>query len=158
MNKEELINKIQNLSIWKKGEQRAPHKPLLILLALGEFQSKKSNLFPYEEVRPKLKELLVDFGPIRKSYHPEEPFVRLTSDGIWELNQSVDRRSFSNKLLLSNDISGRFTKDVVGLLESDQTLIANIAQIILDEHFPDTIHEDILAAVGLELESTSKKK
>ncbi|MDR5659251.1 hypothetical protein RH915_07095 [Serpentinicella sp. ANB-PHB4] len=36
MNANELKNRIENLSIWKKGDQRAPHKPLLILYALGQ--------------------------------------------------------------------------------------------------------------------------
>lgn len=158
MNKDELIEKIANLSIWKKGGQRAPHKPLLILLALGELQTKKSNIFPYEEIKPKLTQLLMDFGPIRKSYHPEEPFVRLTRDGIWQLSKEVNKSDPSNKILLHNEIKGRFTNEVVDLLNVDPSLLSKIAQIILDKHFPDTIHEDILAAVGLDLEYNPKRK
>ncbi len=36
MQPEELKAKLSNLSIWKKNGQRAPHKPLLILYALGK--------------------------------------------------------------------------------------------------------------------------
>nr|WP_304212390.1 HNH endonuclease [Fredinandcohnia onubensis] len=158
MNPDELIKKIENLSIWKKGGQRAPHKPLLLLLALGQLQSKKSNMFLYEDIKPKLTQLLIDFGPIRKSYHPEEPFVRLTRDGIWQLSKDVNKSDPSNKVLLQNEIAGGFTSEVVALLHTDPSLLSKIAQIILEQHFPDTIHEDILAAVGLDLENNSKRK
>jgi putative restriction endonuclease len=30
--------KITSLNIWKQEDQRAPHKPLLLLLALGHYQ------------------------------------------------------------------------------------------------------------------------
>jgi putative restriction endonuclease len=81
VNIDEFKNILSNLTIWKKKGQRAPHKPLLILYALGQLQANKS-LLPYEQVREKLKKLLIEFGPHRKSYHPEEPFVRLANDGI----------------------------------------------------------------------------
>jgi putative restriction endonuclease len=158
MNPDELIKKIENLSIWKKGGQRAPHKPLLLLLALGQLQSKKSNMFLYEDIKPKLTKLLIEFGPIRKSYHPEEPFVRLTRDGIWQLSKDVNKSDPSNKVLLQNEIAGGFTSEVAALLHTDPSLLSKIAQIILEQHFPDSIHEDILAAVGLDLEISSKRK
>ena len=41
MNREELLEKIKHLKIWKKEDQRAPHKPLLILYALGQLQTQK---------------------------------------------------------------------------------------------------------------------
>ncbi|MEH7238864.1 HNH endonuclease [Bacillus sp. JJ1562] len=105
-----------------------------------------------------MTQLLVDFGPIRKSYHPEEPFVRLTRDGIWQLSKEVNKSDPSNKILLQNEIKGGFTHEVVNLLNMDPSLLSKIAQIILDKHFPDTIHEDILTAVGLDLEYSSKRK
>jgi len=47
MNAEELKRKVATLSIWKKNGQRAPHKPLLLLLALSRLQD-DVNLLPYE--------------------------------------------------------------------------------------------------------------
>lgn len=79
MEANELKEKISNLSIWKKNGQCAPHKPLLILLGLAQLQQEKTTL-QYEQVRGKLKDLLIEFGPTRKSYHPEEPFVGLLTD------------------------------------------------------------------------------
>lgn len=73
MNSIDLRERIKNLSIWKRRDERAPHKPLLILLALGQMQSKNTRLLPYEEVKNNLKNLLIEFGPTRGSYHPEHP-------------------------------------------------------------------------------------
>ncbi|MGC5328319.1 phosphorothioated DNA-binding restriction endonuclease [Brevibacillus sp. SYSU BS000544] len=148
MNEIELKQKFTNLTIWKKSGQRAPHKPLLILYALGEFQKGKTNL-QYEEVREKLKNLLIEFGPPRKSYHPEEPFVRLLGDGIWDLTFPIDKRNFSDKLLLRESVAGGFNNEVIELLQKNNQLVQEITSQILQEHFPETMHEDILEEVGL---------
>ena len=51
----QLKDKINNLSIWKKGDQRAPHKPLLILYALSRFNAGKDRFILYKEVREVLQ-------------------------------------------------------------------------------------------------------
>jgi hypothetical protein len=33
-----LQSRIQDLNVWKRGERRAPHKPLLILYAIGKLR------------------------------------------------------------------------------------------------------------------------
>ena len=38
---------------------------------------------PFAEVSRDLTELLKEFGPSRKSHHPEYPFWRLQNDGVW---------------------------------------------------------------------------
>ncbi|WP_034761756.1 phosphorothioated DNA-binding restriction endonuclease [Rossellomorea vietnamensis] len=158
MNSFELKERINNLSIWKKGDQRAPHKPLLILFALGHLQADKPRFISYEVTREKLTELLREFGPLRKSYHPEEPFVRLKRDGIWLLDKEVNTNSPSNRQLLADEVAGGFTPEVYQLLKNDPRLVQEIAHIILDSHFPETIHQDILDAVGLDFTIYTKKK
>lgn len=158
MNSEQLKEKISNLTIWKKGDQRAPHKPLLILYALGQLQTKNERFLSYEVTREKLTDLLREFGPIRKSYHPEEPYVRLKRDGIWLLDKEVNEKSPSNRQLLNDQVSAGFTPEVYDLLNGKPRLIQEISQAILEEHFPDTIHEDILDAVGLDFTVYTRKK
>lgn len=158
MNLEELKNSISNLTIWKKGNQRAPHKPLLILYAFGQLQKNDLRLLPYEQVGKDLKQLLIDFGPIRKSYHPEEPFVRLSRDGIWELDKEVILSNPNHRKLLNDYVSGGFIPEVYNVLKSNMEHIPELAQIILDQHFPSTIHEDILSAVGLDFSFTLTKR
>jgi putative restriction endonuclease len=158
MNSFQLKERINNLSIWKKGDQRAPHKPLLILFALGQLQANKPRFISYEVTREKLTELLREFGPLRKSYHPEEPFVRLKRDGIWLLDKEANAKSPSNRQLLEDEVAGGFTQEVYQLLKNDPRLVQEIAHIILDSHFPETIHQDILDAVGLDFTVYTKKK
>lgn len=158
MNVPELKKKISSMSIWKKNGQRAPHKPLLILYALGQFQNTARVELPYEEVREKLKQLLIEFGPARKSYHPEEPFVRLVGDGLWQLSSAVDKKNFSDRQLLNDRIAGGFTPEVIALLKGDGQLVQELAAQLLNEHFPDTMHEDILEETGLAFHSFQKKQ
>jgi putative restriction endonuclease len=158
MNSFELKERINNLSIWKKGDQRAPHKPLLILFALGHLQADKPRFISYEVTREKVTELLREFGPLRKSYHPEEPFVRLKRDGIWLLDKEANAKSPSNRQLLADEVAGGFTPEVYQLLKNAPRLVQEIAHIILDSHFPETIHQDILDAVGLDFTVYIKKR
>jgi len=157
LTEDELKRRISNLNTWKKKDQRAPHKPLLVLLALSEFQRGVKNL-PYVQMRTKLKSLLIEFGPLRRSYHPEQPFVRLTLDGIWMLSKSVDRNRFTEKSLLLDEISGGFTIEVLELLEKRPDLVQDIADMLLHAHFPDTMHQDIMDSVGLELTAWVKRR
>jgi putative restriction endonuclease len=157
MEASDLKEKLSNLTIWKKNGQRAPHKPLLILLAFAQLQQNYTSL-PYEFVRDKLKKLLMEFGPPRKSYHPEEPFVRLTTDGIWKLSQTIDKRNFSDKQLVSEQVEGGFTKEVLFLLRNNESLMQEFTELLLNEHFPETIHQDILDEIGLDFSVRKTKK
>ena len=40
----------------------------------------------FREAEPELTALLREFGPPRKSDHPEQPFWRLQRDGVWVVN------------------------------------------------------------------------
>jgi hypothetical protein len=41
MTTETILSKFDDLNTWKQGDQRAPHKPLLVLYALGRWQQGK---------------------------------------------------------------------------------------------------------------------
>lgn len=42
-----LKQAISNITIWLKGEQRAPHKPLLLLHVLSHYRQGHDRLFNY---------------------------------------------------------------------------------------------------------------
>src|SRR5262245_6502497 len=79
---EAILSRFDDLSIWKQGDQRAPHKPLLVLYALGRWQRGQIEV-TFRQAEPDLTDLLREFGPPRKSDHPEQPFWRLQRDGVW---------------------------------------------------------------------------
>ncbi|STV33783.1 restriction endonuclease [Klebsiella pneumoniae] len=79
-----LQHAIENITIWRKGEQRAPHKPLLLLYVLSQYQRGHARMFDYaSEIRDELHSLLERFGPQRRQYRPDMPFWRLKGDGFW---------------------------------------------------------------------------
>ncbi len=159
MHPEDLKKTIQNLKIWQRGDQRAPHKPLLLFYALGRLTRGESRLMAYADVKEDLKKLLMEFGPYRQAYSPSYPFIRLTNDGIWEL-RGIEKlnttKNWSDRELIDNQTSGGFAEEVYALLQSDQSLVREIAEIILELNFPGTLHEDILIQVGLDLKSAGK--
>ena len=94
MNREEFLRALEDLNVWKRGGVRAPHKPLLLLLALGRLSQDENRLVRYEDVEARLRQLLERFGPPRQVTHPEFPFWHLQTDGIWEI---PDRDSLPKK-------------------------------------------------------------
>jgi len=83
-----VLDRFESLSVWKRGTQRAPHKPLLVLYALAELE-RGHRWVSFRDVDRDLTELLDEFGPPRTRHHPEYPFWRLQNDGVWgeEVNQ-----------------------------------------------------------------------
>jgi len=154
------LDQLSALSVWKRGSQRAPHKPLLVLLSLASVQRGEPRLTSFADLRPRLAQLLVDFGPPRKSVHPEYPFWRLQNDGaFWDVPERAaaiaarGERPRSGDIppsvLLDVDARGGFSEEVYDALRRDPTLVNEIAATILEEHFPPSYHESILDAVGM---------
>jgi putative restriction endonuclease len=154
MTSTDILSQFQNINTWKSRGTRAPHKPLLILIALGEIQRGNTGFLPYISIEPKLKDLLIDFGPHRKSYYPNFPFTKLPNDGLWQLNEPAlidTKQDYSSKFLRDHQLAGKFPDKVIKELRQNPELLINIAEIILEQNFPDTLHPDILNAVGLDI-------
>jgi putative restriction endonuclease len=60
--------------------------------------------------------------------------------------------------LRSFDVRAGFSAEVQAALTTDPGLIPRIANRILERHFPESLHQDILNAVGLVLDSDCKRK
>ena len=158
MDRASIVRNLENLNIWRSDGARAPHKPLLILYAIGELLRGTSRLLPYSEIDDNLGSLLSEFGPRRSRQGTQYPFWRLQSDGIGEVTD-VDKIRLTasgdafKRDLADYDVRGGFTEEVAKQLQTDSTLASEIIQKMLDGHFPDTWHDDILQGVGIELTS-----
>ena len=155
MDKEEIIQRFEKLRVWKRDGERAPHKPLLVLYAIGKLLRGEGRLIPYSDVDNNLGKLLREFGPKRVNYHPEYPFWYLQTDKVWEIPDAAQISHESDGdvqkgHLLRHNACGGFPEDIVRLLQNDQKLLFEIVQHLLDSHFPATLHEEILLAVGIE--------
>ena len=154
----------QNIRVWKRAEERAPHKPLLLLYALAHYSRGGAREIAYSRIDEGLRELLIEFGPVRSSYRPEFPFWHLQSDGLWELDHPGDlqpRRggsSPSRRELLAKDVQGGFPDPIFRAVRADPSLLADLTHELLDAHFPASIHDDILSAIGLDLQAVRRRR
>ena len=157
-----LLQRFQDLNVWRRRGERAPHKPLLILLALGHLKPSDQRLMPFDQIEEKLSKLLEEFGPPRKSPHPELPFYHLTNDGVWEIEDREPlriRRGSKNPLrteLRKFRIAGGFPEPIFRILKERPEAVRELARQMLEAHFPVSLHESILAAVGLDMESATR--
>jgi putative restriction endonuclease len=157
-----ILKRFAELNVWRRRDERAPHKPLLVLYALAKLQGGSNRLLPFDEIEEPLTRLLRDFGPPRKSIHPELPFYHLQTDGVWEIDDHVGltpRKGSKNPLrseLRKYRICGGFPPDLFDGLRSRPEVVRELAHEILTSHFPDSLHESIARAVGLDLEGTAR--
>ena len=155
MTKDELLSKFSGLNVWSRGDSRAPHKPLLVLYALAKLQKGQGWLL-FENLDKPFSELLRNYSHYSKSVHPEYPFWRLKNDGIWELKnaENVQARKGNTDAkkseLVKFNVTGGFLLEIQEKLIKNPDLIPIVAINLLKAHFPDTWHEDILEAIGLE--------
>lgn len=165
--REEILKTFDRINVWTRGSERAPHKPLMVLYALGQLSRGESDSIAFRDVAPKLTELLKEFGPTRTSYHPEYPFWRLQNDGLWivddseKLERRIGQTDIPKRELIDKDVHAHFTDEIAKRLRKDPSLIADVALRLLDSHFPVSFQQDILDAVGLDLnltETISRRK
>ena len=163
MDREEIIQKFEQLKVWRNADERAPHKPLLVLYAIGKLLRNGNRLLPYSEIDDNLGNLLREFGPRQTNYGTQYPFWRLQNDEIWEISDAdkIGQTSSGDALksdLVRYDVSGGFLEDIARQLQNDSKLSFEIIQNLLDAHFPSSFHEDILQAVGVDLSPQIAKR
>ncbi|EFA4304369.1 HNH endonuclease, partial [Escherichia coli O19] len=134
-----LQQAIANIKIWHKGEQRAPHKPLLLLYVLAGYLNGHPRLFDYgSEIYEPLHSLLERFGPQRSQYRPDMPFWRLQGDGFWQLHNAElcstagSSRQPPVKELTEYHVAGGFDEQHYALVTGNKKLINTLAQQILE--------------------------
>jgi putative restriction endonuclease len=159
-----LIQLIDGIRPWSQNGQRAPHKPLLLLLALGRHLNGEPEWVPFTEIESGLRELLTLFGPTRATYHPEYPFWRLANkDKLWELrNHSNVRTRMSNSdppitELRRHQVCGRLPQWVQQAIDTAPENGLTAARHILEGHFPESLHRDIAASVDIDLGDNERR-
>ncbi|MEH0972205.1 hypothetical protein V6U77_13840 [Micromonospora sp. CPCC 205546] len=90
--RQEVLDRLTSLRLHQQRGRRAPHKPLLVLLALGQLARDGSSELPWSQSQERLSDLIAEFGPASKTGRAQSaayPFTRLRSDGVWTLNREV---------------------------------------------------------------------
>lgn len=160
-----LQQAIADMTTWRKGEQRAPHKPLLLLYVLAGYQQGHGRLFNYaSEVRDNLHSLLERFGPQRAQYRPDMPFWRLQGDGFWQLQNAERCSTYGSSRqppageLVEHNVAGGFDKQHYDQLIKSKSLINSLARQILEAHFTESIQEELADELGFELQLLRKQR
>ncbi|MFF7749018.1 phosphorothioated DNA-binding restriction endonuclease [Streptomyces sp. NPDC007971] len=149
------LERTANLRQWTRSGTRAPHKPLLLLYALGQFQADAEGGLRYSMVEQDLQRLLTEYGPPNKTT-PAYPFHHLVSDGVWEVHTDRGPGSPGSGIreLRETRATGRLAPDLRAALRRDPQLLGRIARLLLDLHFPPSLHGELCEAVGLEPEAS----
>jgi putative restriction endonuclease len=129
---------------------RSPHKPLLVLLALGRLACTGSSQISWAEARTELAELITAFGPPSKTAAAQKaayPFTRLRSDMLWVIDADVPMDRVTP--LAEQHVTGQFPEVVERALRDPQVLRAT-ARSVVEAEFPSTLIPDVLTAAGLD--------
>lgn len=154
MKPDDLLKRLAKVGTYKRRDERAPHKPFLLLLALGRVARGRKRLVSYAGMEPHLRRLLQDFGPPRKVVHPVFPFRWLLTDELWEIPRFSElSTNASGDLYVSElkelGIEGGLPENVYALLRANPGLVWRAIDEILREHLPESLHREICEAAGI---------
>lgn len=144
------LERTAKLRQWSRSGARAPHKPLLLLYALGRFQRDADDELRYTSVEEDLRRLLAEYGPPHRTT-PAYPFHHLVSDGVWEVRTDRGPGSPGSEVrkLRATGAAGRLAPDLRAALRRDPSLLGRMARVLLDLNFPPSLHDELCEAVGL---------
>jgi putative restriction endonuclease len=152
----DVVERLAGVRTWTRGGVRAPHKALLMLLAIARLARTGSSELAFRDVEPELRALLIAFGPPRETYGPQYPFWHLRSDGIWTLARSEGVSTASGHISLEalrERGVGRLTREIESALTRDPRVRAAAVRELLVRNFPESRHRALLDALGLELDA-----
>lgn len=157
----DLRQRFQTLQVWKRKDERTPHKPLLALWAIGRCLRGERRMAPFDLADRELTRLLRRFGPHRPAAQTQEPFWRMRKDGVWEIDPEErvpvrpGGRAYRNDLLAHN-IHGGLREDDFAALRNDPRLAVELGRMLVAAHFPPTRHAEVLEATGIGLGERSE--
>ena len=80
------LKTFERIRVFQRGEQRAVHKPLLILYALGRIARGEARMVEFAQMEGAFKQLLTEFGPSSAGASRHYPFWHL---GVWAAETRV---------------------------------------------------------------------
>lgn len=142
---------IQRIRPWARGGVQAPHKPLLLLVALRRVEEGMPRLMAFPDVEPELRELIAQFSDVTSPPNAGYPFWRLQADGLWEIN---DAGTFSSRAsntdpplreLRGRPALGGFPSHLEAALRAEPAGVQRLVGVIVSRFFDP--EDDVLGAV-----------
>jgi putative restriction endonuclease len=151
----QALQRLASLRQHERNGRRSPHKPLLLLLALGRLASSGSSATPWSVAEKELAALIAEFGPPSRTQPAQSaayPFTHLRSDKVWVLDHDVP---MDNLRPLRQGVTGRLEESLEHLLLRHPAAIPAVARGLVDSHFPSTVGPDVLLAAGFDPDEPS---
>ncbi|WP_372440387.1 phosphorothioated DNA-binding restriction endonuclease [Actinokineospora baliensis] len=150
MSEADVVRLLASLRQHRHAGRRSPHKPLLVLFALGQLIATGSSAVSWTADWQRLADLIRDYGPPSTAAPQQRaayPFTRLRSDAIWTLDHDVPMDRVSP--LTANSVVGRLSGPLENALRHPHIAAAAARQLV-DAEFPPSVAPDVLLAVGLD--------
>ncbi len=152
----DFLARLSSLRVHRKNGDRAPHKPLYLLYLLAGVDRGEQRLHPFQVVQPKLAEAIRRFGKNSSSVHPEYPFWRIQNDRLGEVSPDEwnedelrgGEKEPKRSALLARKACGGLSLDDYEDLQSSPERVRLACHQILDDHFPVSLHEEIMYFFG----------
>ena len=151
---DDLLHRVQTIRVASQYGRRSPHKPLLLLLSIGRHLNGHDGLAAFGEIEGDLNGLIRRYGIPNSRENAHYPFWRLQSDQLWQIDRpglvgrSTSGDAYSSDLR-EHEIRGGLVQDFLNALETSPDFGWRAVQILLNDYFPPSLHEDILVDVGL---------
>ncbi|HSN10746.1 MAG TPA: hypothetical protein VLS51_01370, partial [Propionibacteriaceae bacterium] len=127
------VDRLLNLRQYRHEGQRAPNKPLLVLMALGRLAATGSSELSWAEDAARIATLVSESGLATATGRAQSaayPFTHLRSDGVWQLSADVPMDRV--RPLVEGAVTGRFTSAIERALLARPGMIDTIARRIVD--------------------------
>ena len=154
---EAWVQRIREMTRFQtKAGTRAPYKPLLLLWLVGRLANGRGTAATFVEAEDEVGRLLSSHRVAVTPPSAANPFVYLASDSeLWSVCTSegediraMPQRIRENSKYLREHATGRLAPRFAAAL-ADHELRDRLVGELLRSEFPETLHESILAEVGL---------
>ncbi|HUG85746.1 MAG TPA: HNH endonuclease [Euzebya sp.] len=158
----DLLRRAAGLRVHSRNGTRAPHKPLLLLLAIRRVQQDEQGAAAWDWWSRELGPLLVEYAPNTARPRPEYPFRRLVEDGLWvieDLDALPDEafvsgnatvRDLRSAWLADHNPTAGLPRDYESELLGSQEITEALIRLLLHRHFPPTLWQDVLDDTGVQ--------
>lgn len=147
MTKHELVERLQRITVSRRGHRPALYKPLLLLTLFGRVRAKGARRVSFAEIEAPLRSLIQRYSSEDSADSVGQPWWHLPTDGLWRVmgdQGNVLRESETprgNQRVPSIEElrkqHGEFPRAIQTLLSRDPAVAVDAIELLLGEYFRD---------------------